>query len=54
MSKQKNFFQIDELEQQRERSGKSYLEFLRIPSMSAGVYTLAGRKHRSAEASQGR
>ena len=33
-------FQIDELEKQRRQSGKSYLEFLRIPAMSAGVYTL--------------
>ena len=41
MSKQEEFFQIDELEQQRRQAGKSYLEFLRIPAMSAGVYTLA-------------
>jgi len=41
MSRQDKYFQIDELEQQRRRSGKSYLEFLRIPAMSAGVYTLA-------------
>jgi len=41
MSRQAKYFQIDELEQQRRRSGKSYLEFLRIPAMSAGVYTLA-------------
>lgn len=33
-------FQIDELEKQRRESGRSYLEFLRIPAMSAGVYTL--------------
>jgi mannose-6-phosphate isomerase-like protein (cupin superfamily) len=36
----KEFFQIDQLEQQRQQAGKSYLEFLRIPAMSAGVYTL--------------
>jgi mannose-6-phosphate isomerase-like protein (cupin superfamily) len=28
------------LEKQRQQSRKSYLEFLRIPAMSAGVYTL--------------
>ena len=39
MSKEE-FFQIDRLEQQRQQAGKSYLEFLRIPAMSAGVYTL--------------
>jgi quercetin dioxygenase-like cupin family protein len=37
----KTFFQISELRQQREQSEKLYLEFLRVPSMSAGVYTLA-------------
>ena len=41
MSKPEEFFQLDHLEQQRRQSGKSYLEFLRIPAMSAGVYTLA-------------
>ena len=40
MSKQEKVFQIDRLEKQRQQSGKSYLEFLRIPAMSAGVYTL--------------
>ena len=40
MNKPKDFFQIDELEQQRAQAGKSYLEFLRVPAMSAGVYTL--------------
>lgn len=34
------FFQLDQLEQQRLQAGKSYLEFLRVPAMSAGVYTL--------------
>jgi mannose-6-phosphate isomerase-like protein (cupin superfamily) len=34
------FFQIDDLEKQRTRTGKAYLEFLRFPAMSAGVYTL--------------
>jgi len=40
MNKQKEFFRIDELESQRQRAGTSYLEFLRIPAMSAGLYTL--------------
>jgi len=35
-----NFFHISELEKQREQAGKRYLEFLRIPAMSAGVYVL--------------
>ena len=34
------FFQLDQIEQQRVQAGKSYLEFLRMPAMSAGVYTL--------------
>ncbi|MGA9040040.1 MAG: cupin domain-containing protein [Terriglobales bacterium] len=37
----KTFFQISELEHEREAAGKLYLEFLRVPSMSAGVYRLA-------------
>ena len=41
MKEQGNFFQIDQLERQRTLAGKSYLEFLRVPAMSAGVYTLA-------------
>ena len=40
MNEPAEFFQIDELEKQWGQAGKSYLEFLRIPSMSAGVYTL--------------
>jgi mannose-6-phosphate isomerase-like protein (cupin superfamily) len=40
MNKPVEFFQIDQLEKQRGQAGKSYLEFLRIPMMSAGVYTL--------------
>jgi len=40
MNKAEEFFRIDELESQRQRAGKSYLEFLRIPAMSAGLYTL--------------
>jgi quercetin dioxygenase-like cupin family protein len=34
------FFQLDQLEQQQAQAGKSYLEFLRVPAMSAGVYIL--------------
>ncbi len=41
MNEKEVFFQIDELEQRRALTGKSYLEFLRVPAMSAGVYTLA-------------
>lgn len=40
MNKQREFFQIDQLEKQRAQTGKSYLEFLSVPAMSAGVYTL--------------
>ncbi len=40
MKKHQGFFQIDQLEAQRARAGKSYLEFLRVSAMSAGVYTL--------------
>jgi mannose-6-phosphate isomerase-like protein (cupin superfamily) len=40
MNKEAEFFEIARLEKERERTGKSYLEFLRIPAMSAGVYTL--------------
>jgi mannose-6-phosphate isomerase-like protein (cupin superfamily) len=32
---------IKEIARQRARQGKDYLEFLRVPSMSAGVYVLA-------------
>ena len=41
MKKPEEFFQIDQLEKRSERAGKSYLEFLRIPAMSAGLYKLA-------------
>jgi mannose-6-phosphate isomerase-like protein (cupin superfamily) len=34
------FFHISTLSQQREKLGKRYLEFLRVPPMSAGVYVL--------------
>jgi mannose-6-phosphate isomerase-like protein (cupin superfamily) len=36
-----SYFEISELEKRREAAKKLYLEFLRTPSMSAGVYTLA-------------
>lgn len=36
----KHFYQMSEIEERRQRSGKSYLEFLRIPVMSAGLYVL--------------
>jgi quercetin dioxygenase-like cupin family protein len=35
-----NPFTIDGLEQRRRQIQKSYLEFLRIPAMSAGLYVL--------------
>jgi len=34
------FFHISQLEKQRTQAGKRYLEFLRIPAMSAGLYVL--------------
>src|ERR1700686_5300626 len=40
MKEQGKFFQIDQFEQQRVQPSKSYREFLRVPAMSAGVYTL--------------
>lgn len=40
MEKQEEFFQIEQLEARRTQTGKSYLEFLRVNAMSAGVYTL--------------
>jgi mannose-6-phosphate isomerase-like protein (cupin superfamily) len=35
-----HFFHIDNLTRQRAQKGKPYLEFLRVPAMSAGVYVL--------------
>ncbi len=35
-----HFFHIDDLLRQRADKGKLYLEFLRVPAMSAGVYVL--------------
>jgi quercetin dioxygenase-like cupin family protein len=34
------FFTIGELNQQQAESGKRYLEFLRVPALSAGMYVL--------------
>ena len=36
-----NFFDIAQVEGLRKKTGKSYLEFLRVSSLSAGVYVLA-------------
>lgn len=35
-----HFFHLDDLAHQRAGKGKLYLEFLRVPAMSAGVYVL--------------
>jgi mannose-6-phosphate isomerase-like protein (cupin superfamily) len=35
-----HFFHMDELNRRRAGKGKLYLEFLRVPAMSAGVYVL--------------
>jgi mannose-6-phosphate isomerase-like protein (cupin superfamily) len=35
------FAKLGEVDQQRAHSGKLYHEFLRVPSMSAGLYVLA-------------
>lgn len=35
-----SFFHIDDLSRQRGEIGKRYLEFLRVPTISAGVYVL--------------
>ena len=40
MKEREEFFQVDQLEKQQAQTGKSYLEFLRVPALSAGVYTL--------------
>jgi mannose-6-phosphate isomerase-like protein (cupin superfamily) len=33
-------YQLDQLEAARERAGRLYFEFLRVPALSAGVYVL--------------
>ncbi len=35
-----HFFHLEDLDRQRAAKGKPYLEFLRVPAMSAGVYVL--------------
>jgi mannose-6-phosphate isomerase-like protein (cupin superfamily) len=35
-----DFFNITQLRERRAQSGKPYLEFLRVPALSAGVYVL--------------
>ena len=35
-----HFFHIDDLSRQRANKNKLYLEFLRVPAISAGVYVL--------------
>jgi mannose-6-phosphate isomerase-like protein (cupin superfamily) len=37
----RHYFHIDDLNRQRAERNKLYLEFLRVPAMSAGVYVLA-------------
>jgi mannose-6-phosphate isomerase-like protein (cupin superfamily) len=37
---QTHFWQVSPLEEQRIQTGKRYLEFLRVPAMSAGLYVL--------------
>ena len=37
---QSDFFNIAELKKRRTATGKPYLEFLRVPAMSAGIYAL--------------
>lgn len=36
----KRFYELSKLQKQRQSIGKSYLEFLRVPMMSAGLYNL--------------
>ena len=37
----KHFYQFGEINEDRKVQGKRYLEFLRVPALSAGVYVLA-------------
>ena len=39
----KNFYHLPELERKRSQAGKLYLEFLRVPALSAGLYVLPAR-----------
>jgi mannose-6-phosphate isomerase-like protein (cupin superfamily) len=38
---QTEFFSVSQLADLQTKSGKRYFEFLRVPAMSAGIYTLA-------------
>jgi mannose-6-phosphate isomerase-like protein (cupin superfamily) len=35
-----HFWQVSPLEEQQAKAGRAYLEFLRVPAMSAGLYVL--------------
>ncbi len=35
-----HFFEISDLDKKRAQGGRPYLEFLRVPALSAGVYVL--------------
>ncbi|HEY7617436.1 MAG TPA: cupin domain-containing protein [Terriglobales bacterium] len=39
-NRRENFSQLSRLLEQRAATGKLYLEFLRVPTMSAGIYVL--------------
>lgn len=41
MKKTQEFYELAALENERIRLDKKYLEFLRVPTMSAGIYLLA-------------
>jgi len=36
----KHFFKLSELREEHAAAGKRYLEFLRVPSLSSGIYVL--------------
>jgi oxalate decarboxylase/phosphoglucose isomerase-like protein (cupin superfamily) len=36
-----SFYRLEEIMGQQLASGRTYLEFLRVPAMSCGIYTLA-------------
>jgi len=38
--KTQEFYELNNLEQERSRQEKRYFEFLRVPTMSAGIYLL--------------
>lgn len=40
MSSTRGFYELGKLSDERTQSGKRYLEFLRVPAMSAGIYVL--------------